>query len=118
MTTKIRSMSRRLANRASQHVYLILGGVATFLYGPSAMAIIDVDRGYGDGMMGKAVALFQDYVNFVEGPFAMTIIIAAIVGAVLMWMFAPKTPIMQTAVRIVSGGILLFNIPALLGALS
>jgi len=62
------------------------------------------------GPFEKLGKLFQDYVDFMDGPFATMVIVVSIVIAIAAWNFAPKEGLLGTFLRAVVSGVVIMNI--------
>lgn len=62
------------------------------------------------GPFAKLGGWLQDYVDFMDGPFAIAAVVLSIILAVVIWNFAPREGIMSNLMRAVISGIVLLNI--------
>lgn len=68
------------------------------------------------GPFAKLGSWFQQYVDFIDGPFGKAVVIIALVIATAIWMFAPKEGMTSMALRIVVGGFVIFNVSAIIAS--
>ncbi len=60
---------------------------------------------------------FQDYIDFMDGPFGTMVVVLSIVFGIIAWNFAPKEGFMEKALKGVVSGIVLLNIGTWMGSL-
>ena len=82
--------------------------MAVFLAGPTFAGYSL--GGSSSGPFGKLTQWMQDYVDFMDGPAALAIIVVSIIIAVCAWIWAPKSGAVGILVRVVIGGIVILNI--------
>lgn len=63
------------------------------------------------------VAFWQDYVNFMVGPFAKVAAVGSLLIAIGAWMFLPKEGLVSSLVRVAIGAIGMLNVVTWLGVL-
>lgn len=66
--------------------------------------------GGGTGTFGKLTQWMQDYVDFMDGPAAIAMIVVSIIIAVCAWVWAPKSGAVGVLLRVVVAGIVVLNI--------
>lgn len=66
--------------------------------------------GSTSGPFVKLTSWMQGYIDFMDGPFAIAVIVAAIVLAGVIWTFAPKSGGLGFACRAVGAGIVILNV--------
>ena len=66
--------------------------------------------GSSSGPFGKITQWMQDYIDFMDGPAALGIIVVSIIVAVCAWIWAPKSGAVGVLLRVVIGGIVMLNI--------
>jgi len=66
--------------------------------------------GSTSGTFGKLTQWMQEYVDFMDGPAALAVIVVSIIVAVCAWIWAPKSGAVGVLVRVVVGGIVILNV--------
>lgn len=72
----------------------------------------------GGDLFVKARAWFQQYTDFMTGPFGYAVVAIGIVVALAVYAIAPKEGIMGPALRVVIAGIGIINVITVLGSFS
>ncbi len=83
---------------------------------PCAQAGVDISAP-STGWFALLGTLLQDLVNFLDGPWALAMIIISIIVMVCMWIWAPKDGAMGVFMKICVGAIVILNIPSFLALL-
>ena len=92
-------------------------GIATLVFAGNAMAGPTLPSGGGD-LFAKAKAWFQNYLDFMTGPFGYMVIGASAVIVLATWAIAPKEGIMGNGLRVVVAGLGIMNVLTVLGSFS
>ena len=66
--------------------------------------------GSSSGPFGKITQWMQDYIDFMDGPAALGIIVVSIIVAVCALIWAPKSGAVGVLLRVVVGGMIMLNI--------
>ncbi|PXF32085.1 hypothetical protein WH50_06400 [Pokkaliibacter plantistimulans] len=73
---------------------------------------VDIGTTSDKSPLQKVVSFMQEFVNFIGGPGAAFVVFISAVCCVALWVAAPKqsSVVMGWLLRVVTGGILIFNI--------
>ncbi len=82
----------------------------SLLYFPvAAMAGVDIGSS-GSAGFATIEAWLQSFVDFMDGPGGLAVVVVSIIVAVGAWMFAPKDGMMGPILRVVVGAIVIINV--------
>ncbi|MDA8138854.1 MAG: hypothetical protein M0036_09390 [Desulfobacteraceae bacterium] len=62
----------------------------------------------------RLVGFMQDFVDLLDGPFAIAVVIGGAFIAFCLWVFSPQSPALQKAFRAIAGGFVLFDMGVLI----
>lgn len=106
--SSLQALIARNALRAS-----LSSRLAVALLGAMAMPLASAGESIGTSgstTFAKLTAWFQDFVNFMDGPFGLAVVIISLILAVCTWMFVPKEGIAGPVLRVVVGAIVILNV--------
>jgi len=70
----------------------------------------------GGGTFALLRTWFQDFVDFMDGPFGIAAVVISLVLAFATWAFAPKEGIVGPVLRIAMSGIVILNVATWMGS--
>ncbi len=83
--------------------------IISILFETQAMAGYDIGAPTS-GPFAKLGSWLQDYVDFMDGPFAVAAVVLSLILALALWNFSPREGIMAVAMKAVITGIVILNI--------
>ncbi|MBL0319167.1 MAG: hypothetical protein IPP74_07750 [Alphaproteobacteria bacterium] len=94
-----------------KHTYqtLSITPALTMLGATNALAGYDIGAP-SSGPFAKLGAWLQQYIDFMDGPFAVAAVVVSIILAIVIWNFSPREGIMSHVLKAVISGIVLLNI--------
>lgn len=95
----------------STYVFLIAG-----FWSLVASADYDISAP-STGPFAKFTSFVQDVVNLIDGPIALAFSFISIVALAILWVAAPRTPIMGMVVRVVIAVVIILNVGVWITAL-
>ena len=75
----------------------------------AAMAGVDIGTS-GSAGFATIEKWLQSFVNFMDGPGGLAVVVISVIVAVGAWMFAPKDGMMGPILRVVVGAIVIINV--------
>lgn len=96
---------------------LLAGGCVALIAASNAIAGPTLPGGGGD-LFAKAKEWFQNYVDFMSGPFGWAVVIVSAVVVLATWAAVPKEGIMGNALRVVVAGLGIVNVATVMGSFS
>lgn len=95
-----------MLSKLKKHISLFVIGM-TFPFMSSAGVDIGTSGNTG---FATIEAWLQSFVNFMDGPGGLAVVVISIIAAVAAWMFAPKDGVMGPLFRVVVGAIVIINV--------
>jgi len=66
--------------------------------------------GSGSGPFAKLTEWMQDFIDFMDGPMGIGIVVISLILGVVVWIWAPKSGAVGVLVRVVIGAIVILNV--------
>jgi len=88
----------------------IIPGILVFMTSPVYAAVVDIRQGGRDlGPFEQMAEWLSKYANFMQGPFAMALILGSMILAACVWVFSPKEGALGLLARAVAAGFVVLN---------
>jgi type IV secretory pathway VirB2 component (pilin) len=95
-----------MLSKFKSNLLLVLAGVSIPFV---SSAGVDIGTSGNTGF-ATIEAWLQSFVDFMDGPGGLAVVVVSIIAAVAAWMFAPRDGVMGPIFRVVVGAIVIINV--------
>ena len=88
---------------------LPIAALIALVFPPLALAGVDIGTS-GNAGFATLEKWFQAFVNFMDGPAGLALVVVSIIGAVAAWMLMPREGVVGPMLRVVVGAIVILNV--------
>jgi type IV secretory pathway VirB2 component (pilin) len=94
---------------ATRNASTFLTALLLALTARSALAGVSIGAP-ASGPFAKIGAWIQDFVNFIDGPFGLAVVVISVIIAFITWVWVPREGILGPLLRIVVAAIAILNV--------